>query len=57
MQFSYSCETVMIFQNNESSPVDLPIVYGPKIGSYIQMVDFLPNYELFFNDLGNNSPL
>ena len=47
----------MIFQNNESSPVDLPIVYGPKIGSYIQMVDFLPNYELFFNDLGNNSPL
>lgn len=37
MQFSYSCETVMIFQNNESSLVDLPIVYWPKIGSYIHV--------------------
>ena len=46
MQFSYSCETVMICQNNESSPVDLPIVYGPKIGSYIHVDKWLIFFQI-----------
>ena len=46
MQFSYSCETVMIFQNNESSPVDLPIVYWPKIGSYIHVDKWLIFFQI-----------
>ena len=36
----------MIFQNNESSLVDLPIVYWPKIGSYIHVDKWLIFFQI-----------